>query len=291
VSLTATRWAWDQRIAGQVKLVLLALADRANQKHGQEWQCWPSQQELAESCGISTRHIRRHLAELQRLGLVKATHRPGNGAGRTSTLYTLVPHQTSLDLEPLEPVDNQCTTQEQAVDKQEATGHRCPIALGGQPDKTGGATGHGCPVASLDNENEPRREKGNAIPDTATGAIALPIGLSLCDFDCQETGKALRPDLDKEAIADAWAKFAAYHQEETQTTNQWLASWRLWITREQKRHTRQMAATPTNGARAIFSAAHRLANPQAPAARTQETTHVAMESLSSIAARLGPHRK
>lgn len=63
-----------------LKLLLLALADRANKNA----QCWPSQADLAHRCECSPRTIRRRTERLEEMGLVHVRRRSG-----TTNLYTL----------------------------------------------------------------------------------------------------------------------------------------------------------------------------------------------------------
>lgn len=85
MSTRAREWAWDQALSGTQKMLLVALAEHANE----EGVCWPSQARLAAMCAISDRQARTHLARFQELGLVVVEHRPGDGAGRKSNVYRL----------------------------------------------------------------------------------------------------------------------------------------------------------------------------------------------------------
>ncbi|HGJ5882077.1 helix-turn-helix domain-containing protein [Arsenophonus sp.] len=57
------------------KLVLLKLADHAND----EGICWPSYESIAKQCEISKRTVIRHIAELEKQGLVQVFQRERNG--------------------------------------------------------------------------------------------------------------------------------------------------------------------------------------------------------------------
>ncbi|MFC1672527.1 helix-turn-helix domain-containing protein [Pseudomonadota bacterium] len=68
MSVDATRWAWMQQgIPAPTKLVLLSLADRANETH----QAYPSQKRLAADTGFCVRTVGRALQKLQDKALIK----------------------------------------------------------------------------------------------------------------------------------------------------------------------------------------------------------------------------
>lgn len=68
MSHEATNWAIKQRgLKPAVKILLWHLADCHNPSHG----CFPSQEYLAEHCEMTSRTIRTHLEELERIGLIR----------------------------------------------------------------------------------------------------------------------------------------------------------------------------------------------------------------------------
>jgi helix-turn-helix protein len=66
VSIAALHWAWRQKLAPVEKLVLLALADHADD----EGMCWPGQRGVADKCGLSRQTVAETIARLHRLGLM-----------------------------------------------------------------------------------------------------------------------------------------------------------------------------------------------------------------------------
>lgn len=66
------------------KLVLIKLSDNAND-HGE---CWPSYQHIADQCEIAKSTVRKHIKDLEKMGLLKIEHRPGP-KGNSSNLYHL----------------------------------------------------------------------------------------------------------------------------------------------------------------------------------------------------------
>jgi DNA-binding transcriptional ArsR family regulator len=86
--------ARDPRLSGSRKLVLVTLANRTNERGV----CWPSQQLLADECGISIRALADHLKALEDGGFIKrTTQHLGKGSG-SRTYYTL--HLESLKVAP-----------------------------------------------------------------------------------------------------------------------------------------------------------------------------------------------
>ncbi|MFY9292707.1 MAG: helix-turn-helix domain-containing protein [Methylorubrum rhodinum] len=85
MSMTALKWVKRQRVRTTCRVVLVALADRADRAG----QCWPSQATLAEETGLAVRTVRLVLAELDAAGVVARTHRGNGHGGRASDLIAL----------------------------------------------------------------------------------------------------------------------------------------------------------------------------------------------------------
>lgn len=90
MSLTATRWAWQQSIAAGPKYVLLALADYADN----EGACFPSQKKLAEKCTLSRATINVHLQFLVSNELIIIKHRSNAQGRRRASFYYLALSQS-----------------------------------------------------------------------------------------------------------------------------------------------------------------------------------------------------
>ena len=85
MSVRATNWAWSlEEVMGSEALVLLALADQAND----EGFCWPSQEKLAPKARQSVSTLRRSLRSLEKMGLLTTITRSST-RGRRSNLYLL----------------------------------------------------------------------------------------------------------------------------------------------------------------------------------------------------------
>ncbi|UCJ16933.1 helix-turn-helix domain-containing protein [Pseudomonas sp. MM211] len=85
MSIKAMNWAWEQPLPPVPKLVLMALADNADD-HGY---CWPKMKTIAAKCSTSERTVQRTIKTLLAAGLLKKDAR-FNGSGRqVSNGYTL----------------------------------------------------------------------------------------------------------------------------------------------------------------------------------------------------------
>ena len=89
MSLTAIRWAWQQK-ALKSKLVLMALADYADDKG----ECFPSQKKLAKKCELSRSTINVHLQYLVSAGLISIENRSNSQGRRRASLYRLALNQS-----------------------------------------------------------------------------------------------------------------------------------------------------------------------------------------------------
>jgi Fe2+ or Zn2+ uptake regulation protein len=72
MSIDATCWAWQQKITPSQKLVLLALADRADE----HFNCYPSIQRMVNDTGLNLEQIRQAIVRLDRLGSVRSFESP-----------------------------------------------------------------------------------------------------------------------------------------------------------------------------------------------------------------------
>ena len=88
MSHKATNWAFSMSgLKPATKLVLVALADRHNADTGQ---CDPSQDRLAEQCGMARSTLNVHLKALEEMGLIKRIQRSDRRTRRQEkTLYLL----------------------------------------------------------------------------------------------------------------------------------------------------------------------------------------------------------
>lgn len=79
-------WAWRQALTPTLKLILMALADAADD----QGVCWPSVSTLAKKCTVSTRTVQRSLRVLIHSGLLIAETRQRRDGSSTSNRYRLL---------------------------------------------------------------------------------------------------------------------------------------------------------------------------------------------------------
>jgi hypothetical protein len=94
MSIQAMTWAWSVALPPTSKLVLMALADIADDRGI----CWPSHPTLAAKCSLTDRTVRRVLVSLQAHKLVVVEPRFNTTGSRTSNRYRLAvdTHQDKL---------------------------------------------------------------------------------------------------------------------------------------------------------------------------------------------------
>lgn len=86
MSFAATNWAWEKVLPPAPKLILMALANIADDVG----YCWPSVKKIAERCSVSVRTVQRTLRDFEAAGLLKVTRRFRPEDGRqTSNGYQL----------------------------------------------------------------------------------------------------------------------------------------------------------------------------------------------------------
>lgn len=116
---------WETDLPPGEKLVLLALADQAND---QGTQCWPSVETIAKRSGQNSRTVRRALASLETKGHLTRKHRDG-----TSNQYHVHPcHNVTPDkLSPLTKTTDTPDTvspkpSRTIINKKETRAHKLP---------------------------------------------------------------------------------------------------------------------------------------------------------------------
>jgi len=102
MSIRAMNWAWGQKLPPAPKLILMALADSANDLD----ECWPGISFIAKKCCVSERTVQRVLQQFEVTGLMVVTPRYTTAGRQTSNGYRLcINAQTNPDnLSPLPKV-------------------------------------------------------------------------------------------------------------------------------------------------------------------------------------------
>ncbi len=85
MSVAATNWAWGQKLKPTPKLILMALADAANECGI----CWPSVSTVADKCCVSMRTVRRVMRKLIERRLLLAEQRYRRDGSCSSNRYRL----------------------------------------------------------------------------------------------------------------------------------------------------------------------------------------------------------
>lgn len=85
MSIKAMNWAWEQNLPPGSKLVLMALADNADD----QGYCWPKIKTIAAKCCVSERTAQRLVKDLLDSGLLKISARFNALGGQVSNGYTL----------------------------------------------------------------------------------------------------------------------------------------------------------------------------------------------------------
>ncbi len=85
MSIRAMNWAWEQKIAPAPKLILMALADSANDSD----ECWPGISFIAEKCCVSERTVQRVFQKFEAVGLMAVKSRYTSAGRQTSNRYRL----------------------------------------------------------------------------------------------------------------------------------------------------------------------------------------------------------
>lgn len=75
MSIRAIAWAFEQDVPPTSKLVLLKLADNAND----EGWCWPAQSTLARHTSLTRETVNRHISKLEAAGLLAVKRRTQEG--------------------------------------------------------------------------------------------------------------------------------------------------------------------------------------------------------------------
>jgi uncharacterized phage protein (TIGR02220 family) len=85
MSVSTMAWAWKQKCTPTEKLILLALADHAND----DGRCWPGMERVAQKTGFTRRAVVKSVKSLQAKGILRVTNRAVGGL-KKSNVYTLI---------------------------------------------------------------------------------------------------------------------------------------------------------------------------------------------------------
>jgi AraC-like DNA-binding protein len=92
MSIRAMNWAWEQVLAPTPKLILMALADCANDFD----ECWPSIRLIAKKCCVSERTVQRILQKFTQDNLIIVSSRHTHSGRQSSNEYRLLLNGKSI---------------------------------------------------------------------------------------------------------------------------------------------------------------------------------------------------
>ena len=179
MSNLALTWAWEQTgLTSSEKFVLIALADRADERHS----CFPSYERIAVDVASSRRTVARAISSLEAKGFIVIEARRGKDGKHTSNRYVLTIGDRVPKWHPApdEPSANLSTTECQSVHHRVPPWHpnpkvnpkKNPKGEGdGERSNLAAATKPETPPAEPDPDPAPARKL--AAPTTA--AITEPI--------------------------------------------------------------------------------------------------------------------
>ena len=93
MSIKVMTWAWEQELPPLTKLILMAIADHADDSG----YAWPGYRGIAKKCGASYRTIQRHVHSLEEQGILKVEPRQRPDGSSSSNGYTVVMNVTIRD--------------------------------------------------------------------------------------------------------------------------------------------------------------------------------------------------
>lgn len=187
---------WKLDLSASEKLVLLALADRADNK-GRN--CWPSVSTLAESTSQTDRTVRRALSSLEQKGHLTRKHREG-----TSTQYDIHPVANGAVKEALTPDTVSVLT-------------LCP------PDTMSGTPDTVSPNTSITIKN-----------NIGGRARALPEGWTPKPFGTASKSFAVAENWSVDDLTEHIERFTAHHRARNSKFTDWQSAWSTWVLNTKK---------------------------------------------------------
>ena len=193
--------AWKVRLPQSDKLLLLALADNAND----QGLCWPSVQTLSQKCGLDDRTIQRAIKRLTDADHLTVNHRTGR-----SSYYTVHPRQDVTPVTSTPP--SRC--------------HPTPVTV--PPHPRHGATQN---LQGTIKEPSKKVEPRAARAPTAT---RLPADFSLTEEMRRYANQQGLQNVEGlfEGFTDHWRAESGAKARK----HDWLAAWRTWCRRTAEGH-------------------------------------------------------
>jgi biotin operon repressor len=92
MSISRVHKVLDIELPTSEKIILILLADNANDESGE---CWPSQGYLAKRAGMSRQNVNLVINKLREKGYIKLEHRYREDGGQRANVYTVIPGHVS----------------------------------------------------------------------------------------------------------------------------------------------------------------------------------------------------
>lgn len=197
MSLDATRWAWMQRITATRKLVLLSLADRADEKSV----AYPSVARMAKDTCLDRKTIMGAITDLEESGLIKVIRKNGFGS-----CYQLIGVQHREE-------DKQYQKRDQYQDRDRYQKRDTPSPKNGTATSTKNGT-ENLPIEPI-NESIGDTKKKTSLNDDSV----LPPAW-------KEKGKAY--GMTEATIENEFGKFKNHHLEKKTRSESWIRQWDTW---------------------------------------------------------------
>lgn len=111
MTISAMNWAWGVDLPPAMKLVLLKLADRAND----DGECWPGMDVVAAACGVSKASMIRYIQKMEEMGVLSVERRKSEEGRQQTNIYRLnMGYVPGVNLQPGE-VEPGCKSDESRV--------------------------------------------------------------------------------------------------------------------------------------------------------------------------------
>lgn len=198
--------AWEQDLPPGPKVVLISLADQAND----EGVCWPAIPQIAKRCGINDRSVSRHVSKLEQMGVIKREVVTGRG-----TIYHLV-FANNKSIEAPDTVSPPPDT----VSSQPLTRcHHTPDTVSSTPDTVSSK-----PSVTIKNP----QERGNSLSaeqyKTARHSQSQIPEEFTPDRVAEARAKSTGLDLDSEV-----ERFVLHYQANGEFRSDWQAQFKKWL--------------------------------------------------------------
>lgn len=219
---------WPLEIPATSKLVLLSLADQANDSGT----CWPSQPQIAKRCSLTDRAVRIQIQFLEEAGMLTRAVKPGVG---TTFVLTWLEAEPRNDVPPRNniPLRNDVPATPEQSSGNPGTTFRQTVSKRQQPSEAAGKPAPG-------DAGRKQQSKGSRLP--ADWILPKPWG----EWAVAEV-PSWTPDQVRK-VADKFRDYWIAKPGREAIKADWLATWRNWVRREAERISTPPARSLPTGA-------------------------------------------